>query len=106
MNLSHLMIIMFCVSEPEQCYSIIVGPGLHVKLDCTLGRLYSRKSFIFKYKTSTLTPFVNPRVIVNLAIWNVFYVQAYVESAFMYNPGSTFQSKSTQLFIKIFRLYF
>ena len=27
-----------------------VIPGLHVKMDCTLGRLYSQTSFIYKYK--------------------------------------------------------
>ena len=44
-----------------------VGPGLHVKSDCMEGGLYSRMSFIYKYKTSTLTPFVKPRDILNLA---------------------------------------
>ena len=39
---------------------LIIRPGLHVKLDCTYGGLYSRTSFIYKYKTSTLTPFVKP----------------------------------------------
>ena len=51
--------------------------------------LYSRMSFIFMYETSTLTPFVKPCDILNLAIRNIFYIQLYVESAFMYNPGST-----------------
>jgi len=64
----------------------IVGPRLHVKSE---GRLYSRTSFIYKDKTSTLTPFVKPRDILNLSIQNVFYIQSYVESAFTYNPGST-----------------
>ena len=48
-------------------------------------------SFIYKYKTSTLTPFVKPCDILNLAIQNIFYTQLYVESAFTYNPGSTLQ---------------
>ena len=51
---------------------------------------------MYKYETSTLTPFVKPRSILNLAIQNVFYIQSYVESAFMYNPGST---KTTSLFL-------
>ena len=46
--------------------------------------------FIYKYETSTLTTFVKPSDILNLAIQNVFYVQSYMESAFMYKrPGST-----------------
>ena len=53
------------------------------------GRLYSRMSFIYKYKTSTFTPFVKPCNMLNLAVWNIFYVQSYVESAFTFNPGST-----------------
>ena len=35
-------------------------------------------SFIYKYKTFTLTYFVKPRNILNLAILNVFYIQLYV----------------------------
>ena len=46
-------------------------------------------SFIYKYKTYTLTPFVKPCKILNLAVKNIFYVQLYVESAFTYNMGST-----------------
>ena len=46
-------------------------------------------SFIYKYKTLTLTPFVKPHDMLNLAVWNIFYVQLHVESAFTYNPGST-----------------
>ena len=44
---------------------------------------------IYKYKTYTLTPFVKPRNILNLAIQNIFYVQFCVESTFTYNPGPT-----------------
>ena len=51
--------------------------------------MYSRKSFIYKYKTSTLTPFVKPRNVLNLAIQNLFYVQSNVEYGFTYNLGST-----------------
>ena len=51
--------------------------------------MYSRTSFIYKYKRSTLTPFVKPHNVLNLAVQNIFYVQSFVESAFMYNPGST-----------------
>ena len=36
------------------------------------GRLYSRMSFIYKYKTSTFTPFVKPCNMLNLAVWNIF----------------------------------
>ena len=43
-------------------------------------------SFIYKYETSTLTPFVKPCNILNLATKNIFYIQLYVESAF---TGST-----------------
>ena len=50
--------------------------GLHLKLDCMWGRLYPRTSFIYKCKTSTLTPFVKPRDILNLDIKNIFYVQS------------------------------
>ena len=64
----------------------IVGPRLHVNSE---GGLYSRMSFIYKEKPSTLTPFVKPRDILNLSIQNVFYIQSYVESAFTYNTGST-----------------
>ena len=46
-------------------------------------------SFIDKYETSTLTPFVKPHNILNLAIPNIFYIQLYMESAFTFNPGST-----------------
>ena len=48
-----------------------------------------RTLFIYKYKTYTLTPFVKPRNILNLAIQNVFNIQLYVESAFTYNLGMT-----------------
>ena len=44
--------------------------------------------FIYKYETSTLTPFVKPHNILNLAAQNIFYVQSYVESNFTYNLGS------------------
>ena len=51
--------------------------------------LYSRTSFIYKFKTSTLTPIVKPRNVLNLAIQKVFYIQLCMESAFTYNQGST-----------------
>ena len=41
------------------------------------------------YATSTLTPIVKPHNVLNLAIQNIFYIQSYMESAFMYNLGST-----------------
>ena len=49
-------------------------------------------SFIHKYESFTLTPFVKPHNILNLAEQNIFYVQLYMESAFTYNPGSTVSS--------------
>ena len=45
-------------------------------------------SFIYKYKTSTLTPFVKPHDVLNLAEQIVFNVLLLLESAFTYNPGS------------------
>ena len=47
--------------------------------------MYSRTSFICKYKTSTLTQFLKPCDILNLVVQNVFYVQWYVESEFTQN---------------------
>ena len=47
-------------------------------------------SFIYTYKTSIFTLFVKQHNILNLTAQNVFYVQSYVESAFLYNSGSTF----------------
>ena len=44
-------------------------------------------SFIYKYKTSTLTPFIKPGVIL-LPVQNIQKI-AYVESDFTYNPGWT-----------------
>ena len=41
---------------------LIIGPGLHTKSDCTKGGLYSWTWFIYRYKTSTLTPFIKPRI--------------------------------------------
>ena len=67
-----------------------VGPRCHVKLDCTSGKLYSRTSFVYKCEASTLTPFVKPWKILNLAVQNGFYIQSYEESAFTCNVGSTF----------------
>ena len=51
--------------------------------------MYSRMSFIYKDKTSTLTPFVKPHNVLNLVVLNIFYIQSYVESAFTNNPEST-----------------
>ena len=53
-NNNHKSIVIICL---PLAYNI--GPGLHIKLDCTQGRLYSR-AFIYKHKTSTLTRFVKP----------------------------------------------
>ena len=50
--------------------------------------------FIYKYKTYTHTPLVKQSSVLNLDIQNVFYIQLYVESAFMSNPGSTIFSVS------------
>ena len=57
------------------------------KADCT-----QKMSFIYKYKTPTLTPFVKPRDVLNLTVQNIFYVQSYAESTFMYNLVSTTRS--------------
>ena len=46
-------------------------------------------SFVYNKETYTLTPFVKPSDVLNLAGRNVFYIQSYVESTFMYNLGST-----------------
>ena len=51
-------------------------------------------SFIYKYETCILNPFVKPSNTLNLAIQNIFYVQLYVESSFTYNPGLTFIFKA------------
>ena len=51
----------------------------------------SRTSFIYKYETSTLTPFEKQHNVLNLAVRNIFYIQLYVESAFTYNPGLTIE---------------
>ena len=58
--------------------------------------MYSRRSFIYKYDTSTLTPFVKQCNILNLAVLKVFYIQLYVESTFKYNPWLTNISRNIQ----------
>ena len=75
-----------CLCTRDDTIKVSVG---HVKLDCMKGRLYSRMSFIYNSKIPTLTPFVKPCNILNLAIQNIFYIQLYVESAFTYNLGPT-----------------
>ena len=76
----HLSVLWICLLWVY--FALAVGPGLHV-------RRIKLKNVIYKYKTSTLTPFVKPCDVVNLAKQNVFYVQSCVESAFMYIMGST-----------------
>ena len=49
-------------------------------------------SFIYKYKISTLTAFVKPHNILNLAVQNLFNVQLCVEYAFTYNLWSTIEN--------------
>ena len=65
------------------------------------GRLYSRTSFIYKYKTFLLTPFVKPCEVLKLAIQNVFYVQSYVDSTFTYNPGLTIFIDCVSIFCQL-----
>ena len=51
---------------------------MHQHPDSKSGRLSSRMSFIYNYETSTLTPFVKPHDVINLATQNVLldiYVQ-------------------------------
>ena len=75
------------------------------QIACKVGcRLYSRTSFFYKCKTSTLTPFVKPRDILTLGKWNVFYIQLYVEFAFMYNPGSTSNLRCQALYINVCKI--
>ena len=54
--------------------------------------MYSRTSFIYKYKTSTLAPFVKPCNVHNLAVQNIFYLQMYVESDFQGWPNNLWWS--------------
>ena len=63
-----------------------VIPGLHIKADCTWGRLYSQMSFIYKYKT--LRGFIKG---VSGGCFVLIKKWCYVQSAFMYNPGPTYK---------------
>ena len=60
--------------------------------DCTLGRLCSRMSFIYKFKTLTLAPFVKPHAVFNLAIW----VQILCTIRLTYNPEVVLLIKSAK----------
>ena len=56
------------------CHSVTSNP------DCTQSRIAfkadcTQEPHLSNNKTSTLTPFVKPRSILNLAIWNVFYIR-------------------------------
>ena len=63
------------------CFSIIwVTQEWGRQIVQVQGGLYSRMSFIFMYETSTLTPFVKPCDILNLAVQNIFYINC------MWNP--------------------
>ena len=55
-----------------------------------LRRIVLKMSFIYKYITSAFNPFVKPCDILNLAVWNIFYIQLYMESTFTYNLGLTY----------------
>ena len=53
--------------QPLHFIYSFVGPGLHIRSDCMTSQIarkadcrYSRTSFLYKYKTSTLSPFVKP----------------------------------------------
>ena len=65
------------------------GTRIDHKGRLTVRQIHLKKPFIYKYKTSTLTPFVKPHEILNLALQNIFYAQLYMESYFTYNTGST-----------------
>ena len=56
-------------------------------------------SFLYKYKTSTLTPFVKPHDILNLAVQNLFYTQLHEESAHKYDLGLTIVDSFPVLFV-------
>ena len=49
---------------------------MNQQMDCMYGKLSSRMWFIYNCETSTLTPFVKPRSILNLAVWNIFNIQS------------------------------
>ena len=87
-------VVSYCVYEKpkkfcNRCMATFCWTRIAHKVGLHESGLYSRTSFIYKYKAPTLTPYVKPRNILNLAVQNIFYVQLYVESAFTYNPGST-----------------
>ena len=52
---------------------------LHIKLDCCKAD-WTEECHLQEQNIHT-TPFVKPRNILNLPIWNVFYIQLYVDSA-------------------------
>ena len=79
----------FCCKHSFYRTQIARKVRLHEKSDCTLGRLKSRMSFIYKYEISTLTPFVKPHAILNLAVQTIFYIQYTLQITFMYSPGLT-----------------
>ena len=61
-------------------------------------------SFIYKYQASTLTPFVKPRTILNLAIQNIFYIQSglrtiriYIQSGANRKRGNAAGSKGMSM---------
>ena len=49
-------------------------------------------SFIYVHKTSTLSPFLKPCIVLNLAVWHVVYIQ----SALLYNPEVVLQIGSAK----------
>ena len=68
-----------------------VRPGLHVKWDCTWADC-TQECHLF---ISTKYPFL-PHDVLNLAVWNIFYLQSCMESAFRYNLGSTNRKTSIE----------
>ena len=54
------------------------------KADCT-----PERHLFMSTIHQTLTPFIKPCNILNLAVQNIFYVQSCVDFAFSYNLGST-----------------
>ena len=79
-ELKRNIIYKFCCKHSFYRTQIARKVRLHEKSDCTLGRLKSRMSFIYKYEISTLTPFVKPRNILNLAVQNVHWIHCYIQS--------------------------
>ena len=53
----------YLTSIPVYAFIIECGTLIACKVGLTVRRIYLKKSFIYKYKTSTLTPFAKPCII-------------------------------------------